>query len=207
MSAQKQIWKDKSFLLFVAKFLLLFALFYLGTLAIIGLAAPGGWYSPWVERYLDYVSWIKQSLLWGSGKLLGWLGYPTVIRPDYVLRIEIDKPGVKIAMDCVGYGVYSFWAAYILANSGKLMQKLIWIAGGIVMLWGINVGRISLLLLSNYHNRPMPLGIDHHTWFNFVAYMAIFACIGWYEKQKDKDLKNKPSPSEQADDGGGPSTS
>ena len=55
---------DKSFIIFIAKFLGIVALLYFGTLAIIGLAAPGGLYAPFVEKYFDYVSWIKQSLEW-----------------------------------------------------------------------------------------------------------------------------------------------
>ncbi|RYF85866.1 MAG: hypothetical protein EOO03_12645 [Chitinophagaceae bacterium] len=173
--------KDKTFLVFVAKFLVLFCLFYYGTIAWIGIAAPGGTYSPFVERWLDYVSWIKQSLVAGTGWLVGLFGYDTVKEPGFLIRI-VGKRGVFIAMDCVGYGVYSFWAAYVLANSGTLVRKLAWVFGGIFLLWCINVVRISMFLVAINKNKTMPLGIDHHTWFTIVAYGFIFGMIYFYDK-------------------------
>lgn len=174
---------DKKFLWFVGKFLLLFVLFYYGTIAWIGIAAPGGLYSPFVEQWLDYVSWIKQSLMAGTGWLVGLFGYETVKEPGFLIRI-IGKRGVFIAMDCVGYGVYSFWVAYVLANPGVALRKAAWVLVGILCLWIINVIRISMFLVAINENRSMPLGIDHHDWFTIVAYFFIFGMIWAFEKRK-----------------------
>ncbi|HRE65252.1 MAG TPA: archaeosortase/exosortase family protein, partial [Ferruginibacter sp.] len=157
--------KDKSFVFFIAKFLGIFALCYFGTLAIIGLSAPGGLYAPFVEKYVDYVSWIKQSLVWATRMVVSWFGYETYTKPDFIIRM-VNGGGVKIAMDCVGYGVYSFWAAYIIANKGQWMQKIFWVLGGLFFLWLINVTRISFLLISIHKGKTFPFGWDHHTWFN-----------------------------------------
>ncbi|MBK8712945.1 MAG: hypothetical protein IPL97_13930 [Niastella sp.] len=177
-----QFLKDKKFIYFVIKFLLLFAIFYYGTLAMIGLAAPVGYHSPFVEKYLDYVSWLKYSLMYATKGILWIGGVDTVFAPDYVIRI-VNGRGVKIAMDCVGYGVYSFWAAYVIANDGTMKRKMIWVLGGIFLLWLINSLRISLFLLSVDGGWPMPLGLDHHTWFNIFAYLAIFTLIYFFEKR------------------------
>lgn len=176
------IFKDKKFIRFTVKFLLLFCAFYFGTLAVIGLAAPGGIYSPFVEKYLDYVSWIKQSLIWAVKNVAHWSGYETIVRPDFV--ISSYNASIKIAMDCVGYGVYSFWAAYVIANDGSRIKKTLWVVIGLLLLWTINAGRISLFFLALQKNKPMPFGIDHHTWFNIIAYIAIFGMILLFEKRK-----------------------
>jgi exosortase/archaeosortase family protein len=89
-------------------------------------------------------------------------------------------------MDCVGYGVYSFWIAFVMANKGKLLKKVLWIVFGVLGLWLINVVRITLFLTSINKGWPMPLGIDHHTWFNIFAYLLIFLMIWRY----DKSMKN-----------------
>ena len=179
---------DKKFLWFIAKFLGLFGLFYYGTIAMIGLAAPGGSYSPFIAQYLDYVSWIKDSLMAGTGWLVGLFGYDTVREPGFLVRI-VGKRGVVIAMSCVGYGVYSFWAAYVLANAGSAGRKAAWVVGGVLLLWGINVGRISMFLVAINNNNTMPLGIDHHTWFTIVAYAFIFLMIYFYDKyNRNQDL-------------------
>jgi len=172
---------DKKFLWYVSSFLLLFALLYYGTIAMIGIAAPGGYYSPFVERYLDYVSWIKMSLLWGVGALLGLFGIDTATEPGYLVRI-VGKRGVIIAMDCVGYGVYSFWLAYVVTNKGSFVKKGAWVTGGVFLLWFINLVRITLFLYVINKHQAMPLGIDHHTWFNIFAYIFIFIMIYFFNK-------------------------
>jgi len=173
---------DKKFLLFTAKFLGIFLFLYYGTIAWIGIAAPGGYYNPFVAQWLDYVSWIKHSLMTGTGWLVGLFGYDTVQEPGFLVRI-VGKRGVFIAMSCVGYGVYSFWAAYVMANEGSVAKKLAWVLGGILCLWAINVGRISLFLVAINKNQQMPLGIEHHTWFTMVAYAFIFLMI-WIHQKK-----------------------
>ena len=172
---------DKSFLWFIAKFLLIFGVAYFGTLAVIGLSAEEGYYSPFVATYLDYVSGIKHSLLYGIKFLLSLFGMQTQIEPAFTIRI-VGGRGVIIAMDCVGYGVYSFWMAYVAANSGTFAKKTWWILGGLFLLWFINLTRICLFLVAINKNKTMPLGIDHHTWFNIVAYGAIFAMMFFFEK-------------------------
>jgi len=178
--------KDKQFLVFVTKFLLLFLLLYFGTIAIIGLAAPGDYYSPFIEKYLDYVSWIKVSLMKGTQFLLSLFNYKTRIEPNFIVRI-VNARGVIIAMDCVGYGVYSFWIAFVIACSTTFLKKLTWIIFGVFLLWIINVIRISLFLVAINKGWAMPLGLDHHTWFNIFAYLCIFTMIYFF----DRSLQSK----------------
>lgn len=163
----------RAFLFFLLKFLGIFALLYGGTLLVIGLSASDGYYSPFVAKHLDYVSGLKNIIIQHVGMVVSWWGFNTAVEPGFLIRV-VGKRGVIIAMDCVGYGVYSFWIAYILTNSVSWLRKLIWLPVGLLLLWSINIGRISMFLVSINKNRPMPLGIDHHTWFNLVAYGAIF---------------------------------
>ena len=173
--------KDKAFLFFVAKFLLIFAFLYYGTLLIIGLSATDGYYSPFVARYLDFVSQLKWGLMKSTKWLLSVFGIETYFAPNFSIKI-VEGRGVRIAMSCVGYGVYSFWIAFILASAGKWVSKMLWVLGGLLLLWTINVVRISLFLLAVDRNWPMPLGLDHHTWFNIFAYGAIFTMMYFFYK-------------------------
>jgi exosortase/archaeosortase family protein len=177
--------KDKTTWWFLAKFLGVFCLCYFGTLAVIGIAAPGGWYSPFVERYLDYVSWLKLSLIHATGAIFSLFDIPTIVEPGFRIRVAGGK-GVFIAMDCVGYGVYSFWIAFVVANKSPFTKKLLWIVVGLFGLWAINVIRISLFLAAVNKNWPMPLGINHHTWFNIFAYLLIFILIALFQRSLKK---------------------
>ena len=184
----------KPFIIFLVKFLGLFCLLYFGTLVIIGLAAPEGWYSPFVAAHLDYVSGLKFGLMWGVKILLSLFGIQTVMHPDFVIRI-LNGRGVTIAMSCVGYGVYSFWIAYVVSSSVALFRKLWWTIGGLLALWLINTIRIAMFLVAVDRNQQMPLGIDHHTWFNIVAYACIFLMIWLFEKQRKETAELKHSAS------------
>jgi len=172
---------NNAFLIYLLKFAGIFCLCYFGTLAMIGLAAPGGYYSPFIAKYLDYVSWIKMSLIHATGFILSVFNIHTQIEPGFLIRF-VHGRGVIIAMDCVGYGVYSFWIAFVAANKGNFSKKLVWIICGVLGLWFINVIRITLFLTSINKGWPMPLGIDHHTWFNIFAYGLIFLMIWMYDR-------------------------
>lgn len=179
---------DKNLWIYLIKFAGIFCICYYGTLAAIGIAAPGGYYSPFVEKYLDYVSWIKLSLMHGAGFILALFQIPTHTEPGYLVRFTGGR-GVFIAMDCVGYGVYSFWIAFVVANKGKFMKKTLWVIFGVMALWFINVVRITLFLTAINKGWPMPLGLDHHSWFNIFAYGFIFLMIWLYDRTFKKIKK------------------
>lgn len=183
---QSTLFKEKNLWIYLIKFAAIFGICYFGTLAMIGLAAPVGWYSPFVARHLDYVTWIKLSLMHATGFILSLFNLPTQSAPGFLIRFP-GGWGVIIAMDCVGYGVYSFWIAFVAANNGRLLRKILWIVFGLLGLWFINVIRITLFLTSLNKGWPMPLGLDHHTWFNIFAYALIFFMIWLFDKSLKKD--------------------
>lgn len=180
----------KYFFRFVSKFILLFCIFYFGTKLIIGLSAPGGFYAEFVSDYLDYVSQLKYSLMKGASVIANIFGYKTIYEPNFLVRV-VNARGVIIAYDCVGYGVMSFWAAFVLSSESKVKKKFIWLITGLVILWLINVIRIGLFLVAINKSWKMPLGIDHHTWFNITAYTGIFLMIYFFDKSQNDISKKK----------------
>jgi len=182
--------RDKNLWNYLAKFAGIFCFCYFGTLAIIGLAAPGGMYSPFIAKHLNYVNWIKISLIQTTAFILSLFHIQTISGPDYLLRFKGGR-AVIIAMSCVGYGVYSFWIAFVAANKGKLLKKTLWIVFGVLALWFINVIRITLFLTAINKGWPMPLGIDHHTWFNIFAYTLIFLMIWLYDRSFGKKIRKR----------------
>lgn len=171
---------------YILKFLGIFCILYYGTQAVIALAAPDGKFqSDFVARYFDYVSWIKLSLMRAPAFILSLFGIATHEEPGFILKFNGGR-GVIIAYSCVGYGVYSFWIAFVAANKGKIWKKIKWAVLGVLALWLINVIRITLFITAINKGWPMPLGIDHHTWFNIFAYILIFTMIILY----DRSFKN-----------------
>ncbi len=182
---------DKKFLLFLAKFILSFCILYYGTIAVIGIATPGGLYSSFVDHYLDYYRWARLSLMRATMFSLRVLGYPSEIIPPTYLKIQGGR-GANIGYDCLGYGVVSFWLAFVFANQGRWQAKLKWMVAGAVALWAINVARITIILLAINNGWRIPFGWNHHTWFNVVAYGAIFLMIYVFDKRKTANMYEKP---------------
>ena len=177
---------NRNFLIFLVKFTVVFLLCYFGTLAIIGLSAEeAGYYSPFVSKYLNYVDWVRGSLLHASKFLLDLFGVDTYLANEYNLR-KVNGRGIFIVYECVGYGIMSFWTAFLVASSGSFKRKLLWWVAGIFIFWVLNICRLSLLLVATNKNWAIPFGWDHHTWFNLVAYTVILIMIYYFDKQAGK---------------------
>lgn len=174
--------QNKDLGLYLLKFGVAFCALYFGTLGIIGLSTPENEYSPFVARYLNFIDPLRDSLLHGAKSFLSLWGIESYINGRFLLQLR-DGSAVRMVYSCIGYGVMSFWGAFVLANAGTWRMKALWIFGGMLMLWMINVLRVALLLLANSRQWPIPLGWDHHTWFNIVAYCGIFTLIFFYHKR------------------------
>jgi len=172
---------NKAVLFYILKFALIFCVLYFGTLAVIGISAPEGYYNPFIAHNLNYIDWLRTSLLLAAKKFLLLLGYKTYIADKYDLYMNSTN-GIRIVYSCIGYGVMSFWAAFVIANTSSWIRKLQWLIGGWLVLWIINVLRISLLLIAQHKKWEIPLGLDHHTWFNIAAYFLIFVLIYFYDR-------------------------
>ncbi len=178
--------RNKKVYLYIFRFLLYFVAFYYTTQLIIGLTVPGNYYSSFVKEYLDYVSVLRRSLLAGAHFVLYMLGYDSHVEGNFFLRVAGGR-SVRMVYSCLGIGVFSFWAAFVAANKGKPVRKLLWVVAGWVVLWCINVMRIALLLLATNNNwRNTVPHVDHHMLFNISAYLAIFLLIYLYDRALSK---------------------
>ncbi len=173
---------NKRILLYLAKFLGAFCILFYGTEAIIGLSAPEGLYVPFVAKYLDFIPAFRNLTLQGSRIFLSLTGYEAYQSDPIHLKL-IGGSTVQLVYSCLGYGVMSFWLAFVFANNGSLAKKAAWMGGGLVLLFLINIIRIALTLLGNSRHWYWPFGWDNHTWFNIVAYAAIFLMMWGYDRR------------------------
>ena len=141
------------------------------------------------SEYLNIVKWYRDLLLHGTRFFVEGLGYTTRIHDNFYIQIN-NWNQVVIVYSCLGFGVISFWTAFIISNTGNLKYKLFWLFGGIVALTFLNIIRISLLLISNYRSFANVIPFDHHTMFNVLSYLLIFLLIWRYIKSQDKHIKS-----------------
>lgn len=183
------------YVIYLLKFAAIFCLLYFGSLAVIGLSTPGNNYSQFVDNYLDYISLLRRWLLLAGKGLLSVFGIATVFTDEHTLTFADDtNSGIRMVYSCIGYGVMSFWAAFVLANTGSVWYKSIWLIGGWVALCFLNVMRIFWLMVSIRNGWPVPFGLDHHTVFNIAAYALIFLMIYLYDKRATRNSKSTATP-------------
>src|SRR5260221_3731473 len=178
-----QIKSDYFFLWYLLKFIAAFCILYIGTLAIIGLSAPGGYYSDFVKNYLDYISLLRKSLLYGSKFVLRIIGLKATIINAYYIKVQHGW-GVHLVYSCLGYGILSMWGAFIFANKGNFSKKIKWLMGGGIIIWVINVLRISLLLFFGNSQWRFFFNLNHHTVFNIVSYSLILIMIYFFNRSE-----------------------
>lgn len=172
-----------SFFRYLLKFLLTFCILYYGTIAWIGMVAPGGWYWAFADNWLDYVSWMRAALLHSSKLLLDLLGFNVHLKGIDSIKLPSER-GVHVGYDCIGYGVMFFWVAFIFANKAGWMKKLQWMIGGLLAIFIVNVARVSLMVIGIQHQWLAPFDLDNHTLFNIAAYTIIFTMIYFFDRSQ-----------------------
>lgn len=168
---------------FLVKFILFFIFFYVGTQVVIGLSADVGWYSPFIAKHFNYVAWLRKSILHGGQVAASIIGLKTIVRPPFLLQL-INGPAVKMVYSCIGVGVMSFWAAFVLANAASFFKKLLWALGGLTLIWFINCWRIAFLLYTLAKNGNINKFAEHHTLFNAISYLVIFIMMYLFTRKK-----------------------
>ncbi len=178
------------FVKYLLKFLLTFCVLYYGTIAMIGITSPGGLYIEFADKYLDYVSGLRWLLLHSSKIFLRLLGFDIYLKDIFTIKLQ-NGMGVHVGYDCIGYGVMIFWFSFVFANSGSFMKKARWMLGGLLVIWIVNVLRISLMVVALNKDWKSPFDLDNHTLFNIVAYAVIFTMIYMFDRAQKKETASQ----------------
>ena len=173
--------------LFLLKVLLLYCIFNYGSQAWIGITAKGGFYSQFADDYLNYIVWLRYSILKGADIVCSIFGYDVIIIGTKIIRFN-QGFGVSMVYSCIGIAIFSSWAAFIIAYPSELKRKLKWLFSGLLAIWFINVLRISILLFILNLTKKSNNFEFHHEVFNAVAYGLVIILIYFYLKGDKKKV-------------------
>jgi exosortase/archaeosortase family protein len=178
----------RSPLRFILLFIILFPAFYYFNIFYFGITSPGNHYSAFIAGNLNYIQGLRWLLLKCSAGVLGWFGF-TAITNQYELLVA-GRGVIQLVYSCLGLGVISFFAAFVLAYPAKLRSKLIFLISGIIGIEVLNV--IRFVLLSLFWDKKDNRIIDHHTIFNIIIYVLIAITLYFWIKRTDmlNDAKN-----------------
>lgn len=156
---------------------------------MIGITTPGGYYVAFADKYLDYIAGYRSLLLDSSKILLQAIGYDVYFKDNYTIKMVTGR-GVKVVYSCLGYGIISFWIAFIFANKTSLKKMLKWMTGGVLVICLLNVLRICLMLISVNKHWQSLFNFDNHTWFNIVLYAVLFFMIYLFDRSQQSGKVN-----------------
>jgi exosortase/archaeosortase family protein len=167
---------------FVIIFAVLFAGLYYFDILFFGLTTPGNHYIPFLDHYLNYIAWLRAALLKSSACILNLLGF-TALNDEYELLVA-GHGILRVVYSCLGLGVISFFAAFVIAYPKKGRSKWWFLVAGILGIEVLNVLRFVLLAI--FWNKRQPHIIDHHTIFNILIYIVIAVSLYFWVRSGDK---------------------
>lgn len=182
----KKIWQNPSYR-FVILFLGLFMLFYYFNIFYMGITAPGNYYSPFIDEHLNYIRGFRGILIGISAWVLRIFGYQ-VFTSDTTLH-AFNAGGINVVYSCLGFGVMSFFVAFVLAWPEKSIKSKLWfIPAGLLFIQSLNIARFIMITLF-WRTSPYRTLVDHHTLFNFILYVALLATIYfWINSRENKKI-------------------
>lgn len=154
---------------FAVVFVLLFACFYYFNIFFLGLTTPANHYSAFLTEHLNYIQWLRWVLLYASKQILVGLGFTTITN-DIDLLVA-GHGHIALEYSCLGMGVMSFLAAFVIAYPKPVKEKALFLTVGILIIQFLNIVRFVLLALYWKPNEKHLL--DHHTIFNAIIYVII----------------------------------
>jgi exosortase/archaeosortase family protein len=163
-------------------FIVLFLAFYYFNIFFFGITTPGNHYSAIIDQNFNYIRGLRHLLLGSSAWVLRLFGF-VVITNDTELLVA-GQGAIQVVYSCLGLGVLSFFAAFVISYPNKIKSKIIFLVGGVLGIEMLNVLRFILLAL--FWNPRDQRIIDHHTLFNITIYLVIAAAIYLWVKSDSK---------------------
>ncbi len=158
---------------FALIYIVLFAAFYYFNIFYLGITSPGNHYSPFLAEHLNYIQWLRDGLIFVSKQILIGLGYSTITN-DMDLLVA-GHSHIRLEYSCLGIGVMSFLAAFVIAYPKPVKEKVLFLTAGILIIQALNIVRFVLLALYWKPNEKHLL--DHHTIFNTIIYVIIMVSL------------------------------
>lgn len=177
---------------YLTKFFCAFSLLFFSMKAILLLTAAESPYVLSVSGWLNLLQPVQTLLVHGVQLVLSLLQCPTDLQNSYTLKLP-GGTGVRLLYSCIGYGIISFWVAFVFANSGSFRKKIWWMAGGGVAFIGINVIRVSMVLVAQRQQWLLPFGFDFLTGLNVLTYLLIFLMLCLYHRASEGSKTHSPA--------------
>ncbi len=186
--AKKQA--DKKAIKFVVALFILYIFFSQGNLLMNSVMSPGGrFYNAYIAQHFDYIQGLKTALIKPAVWIIKLFGFYAIHNEMDVM--VVNGPYLRINYSCLGLGVMSFLAAFVLAFPASWKSTFKMLVIGMVSIYILNICRIAGLgLLFGYFQSQRNYFEYHHEIFNIIVYLIIFAMLYIWVKKSTKEVKS-----------------
>ena len=147
-------------------------------------------YFPLLDHYFNVINWFTWLIAKAAVALLQLFGFNTYQRAPNNVTI-VHSRGVTILWACLGFGVMSFWTAFVTAHKAAWQFKLKWSVAGAGIITALNIIRIALIAVANHYHWLIITSMEPHEAFNIVSYILLFGLLFWFiKKYKQYELIN-----------------
>jgi exosortase/archaeosortase family protein len=160
---------------FLLKFATLFITFYGFNIGYIAITSPGGLYFPFLDEHCNYIELWRNLYISTAAKILEFMGY-TVHTTAISLKVK-DHSGFRLVYSCLGYGIMSFFSAFVLSFPKPLGSRITFLFIGLTIILSLNLCRFIFIPLF-YNPQITILSANHHDVFNGVLYLALLCMTG-----------------------------
>lgn len=193
--AKKQA--DKKAIKFVICLFVLYILFSQGNIFMNSVMSPGArYYNAFIAEHFNYIQGLKTALLKPAVWIIKLCGF-------YAIHNEMDimvvnGPYLRVNYSCLGLGVMSFLAAFVLSFPASWKSTFKMLAIGLVSIYILNILRIAGLgVLFGFFQSQRNYFEYHHEIFNVAVYIIIFIMLYIWIRKNTKNLNvEKPSQEE-----------
>ncbi|WP_316797791.1 exosortase Y [Pedobacter frigidisoli] len=180
---------DKKAIKFVIALFVLYIIFSQGNIFMNSVMSPGGrFYNASIAEHFNYIQGLKSGLIIPAVWIIKAFGFYAIYNDSDVMVVA--GPYLRVNYSCLGLGVMSFLAAFVLAfpASWKSTWKMMVI--GLVSIYILNVCRIAGLgVLLGFFQSQRQNFTYHHEIFNVIVYICIFTMLYfWIRKNTRKAI-------------------
>lgn len=163
------------------KSVLRFILTFLGSYLVLVLLYQG--YLKFGASQIYYPDIITHLVAQQSEQLIQSMGYNGIVEPSKIeaaMNLKINgKQLARIIEGCNAVSIILLFIAFMLAFWGGMKRTLLFILGGSVLIYSMNITRIAILSIGIYEY-PEYANVLHGTVFPAIIYGTVFLLwFGW----------------------------
>lgn len=177
---------NKKAIKFLVALFILYILFSQGNLFMHSVMTPGSkFYNAYIADHFNYIQGLKTALIVPAVWIIKAFGFYAIYNEMDVMVVA--GPYLRINYSCLGLGVMSFLAAFVLAFPASWKSTLKMLVTGILMIYVLNILRIAGLgILMAIFKSQRNNFTYHHEIFNIIVYIFVFTLLYFWIKRNNK---------------------